>query len=247
MKKRTKRTFLLLLSLTLAVTCILPVQEASATDQRQDSAQAQDTVQAQAQTPSQTQTPAEEETVPDGWQKIDGDTYYYKNGKAVTGVRKIDGVWYRFTSIKGRLKFRIGDNMDKKAQKFRSRTKWLMLVSLKKHQVRIYKGKKNKWIRKKKFKCTTGKSSTPTLRGEFTVGIKGRYFNTGYNGRCWYYTQFSGNYLFHSVIYDRSSRPVHVLDGRLGRSLSHGCVRLSLKNAKWIYKYIPRRTKVYIY
>lgn len=232
MKKKTTGTVLLLLAVSLAVTLILPPQQAFA-----------------AQTPA-AQTPAAqpaEEVIPDGWQTIAGDRYYYKNGKAVRGVKKIDGVWYSFTKKKGRLKFRIGDSMDKKAQKYRSRTKWLVLVSLKKHQVRIYKGKKNKWIRKKKFRCTTGKSSTPTLKGSFTVGIKGKYFNTGYNGRCWYYTQFRGNYLFHSVIYYRSSSPSRVMDGRLGRSLSHGCVRLSLKNAKWIYKNIPRRTKVYIY
>ncbi|MCD8365775.1 MAG: L,D-transpeptidase family protein, partial [Clostridiales bacterium] len=63
---------------------------------------------------------------------------------------------------------------------------------------------------------------------------------------CWYYTQFYGNYLFHSVLYYPGSM-TRVKDGRLGMNLSHGCVRLSMTNAKWIYDNIPIGTKVYVY
>ena len=100
---------------------------------------------------------------------------------------------------------------------------------------------------KKEYRCTTGKKSTPTPKGVYTVKAKGKYFNTGRNGRCWYYTQFYGNYLFHSVIYDRSSSPRNVVNGRLGANISHGCVRLALGNAKWIYNNVPSGTKVVIY
>ena len=33
------------------------------------------------------------------------------------------------------------------------------------------------------------------------------------------------------------------MDGRVGIPLSHGCVRLQIDNAKWIYDNIPRGTK----
>ena len=38
-----------------------------------------------------------------------------------------------------------------------------------------------------------------------------------------------------------------LVDGRLGINASHGCVRLALTNAKWIYDNIPVGTKVVIY
>ena len=38
-----------------------------------------------------------------------------------------------------------------------------------------------------------------------------------------------------------------ITDGRLGINASHGCVRLSIENAKWIYNTIPSGTKVIVY
>ena len=37
------------------------------------------------------------------------------------------------------------------------------------------------------------------------------------------------------------------MDGRVGIALSHGCVRLKIENAKWIYDNIPSRTTVVVY
>ena len=46
---------------------------------------------------------------------------------------------------------------------------------------------------------------------------------------------FNADQGFHSVIYDMSENPVHIIDGTMGASVSHGCVRLYLDNAKWIW------------
>ena len=78
----------------------------------------------------------------------------------------------------------------------------------------------------------------------FTVAAKGYYFDSG-DARCFYYTQFYGDYLFHSVLYDKKTG--NLADGRLGMGLSHGCVRLKIENAKWIYDHIPAGTKVVVY
>ncbi|WP_418253284.1 L,D-transpeptidase [Gordonibacter urolithinfaciens] len=48
-----------------------------------------------------------------------------------------------------------------------------------------------------------------------------------------------------TILYDQGTR--NVQDGRLGMNLSHGCVRLAIENAKWIYDNIPSGTKVYVY
>ena len=181
-----------------------------------------------------------------GWYKKGKKKYYFKKGKRYRGIKKIDKTWYEFSDKNGRLWRKIGDNTDKNIQSKTSGTKYLILVKRKKHQIRVYKGKKNDWKRLHKWKCTTGKKATPTPKGTYSIGTRGKFFDTGSYKRCWYYTQIYGNYFFHSVPYDRKSEPVKCLDGDLGVSKSRGCIRLKLKNAKWIYNHIPRGTKVII-
>ena len=42
-------------------------------------------------------------------------------------------------------------------------------------------------------------------------------------------------------------QPVNVTDGAMGEWVSHGCVRLNLEDAKYIYDEMPYGTKVYVY
>ena len=178
-----------------------------------------------------------------GWRTEAGKTYFYNSsGILQIGTVKIDGKWYTFGS-NGALIVE-GQAMAQKAQQYSSSTKWLILVDTKANKVGIYNGSKGNWTQKYYWSCTTGASSTPTVKGQFTVGIKGKVFGSGYS--CWYYTQFYGNYLFHSVLYNPGSM-TSIQDGRLGINASHGCVRLSLSNAKWIYDNIPSSTKVVVY
>lgn len=81
------------------------------------------------------------------------------------------------------------------------------------------------------------------VTGWLNVAAKGYYFDSG-NSRCFYYTQFKGNYLFHSVLYHKNGT---LQDGGVGIPLSHGCVRLEIENAKWIYYNIPAGTHVVVY
>ena len=138
------------------------------------------------------------------------------------------------------------DAMDWKAQGYASNTGYAILVDCSQHLVSVYQGYQNHWTRIQRYSCGDGAARTPTKKGVFTVGIKERYFGSS-SYRCWYATQFSGNYLFHSVLYYPASTPSRVKDGRLGRGVSHGCVRLALNNAKWIYDNIPRNTRVVVY
>ena len=72
------------------------------------------------------------------------------------------------------------------------------------------------------------------------------YFDSG-SSRCFYFSPFKGGYGFHSVLYYRDPTPARIKDGRLGMDLSHGCVRLDVNHAKWIYDNCPIGTKVVIY
>lgn len=112
-------------------------------------------------------------------------------------------------------------------------------VSRSKNKVWIYKwtGKGYKKL-VKTFRCTTGARSTPTISGTFqAVGQAGvRWWHMD---GCWvqYCFIIDGGYFFHSLLYNRkgAKNPTSSSVHNLGKNASHGCVRLELKNAKWIY------------
>lgn len=184
-----------------------------------------------------------------GWQYINGEWYYlYKENDANGGAW---GVMARNAYIEG---YYIGADgammpaeaarMLLKAQAYSSSTGYLMLVDTVSCTTAIFNGRAGNWSLVKCWKCSPGKASTPTVKGVFWVQSKGYYFDSG-NARCYWYTQFYRDYLFHSVLYNKYSG--HLADGRLGQQLSHGCIRLKIENAKWVYDYVPRGTKVVIY
>lgn len=133
--------------------------------------------------------------------------------------------------------------MNAKANMYSSRTPYLLLVNRSTHKVGIYQGWQGNWRCIQYWDCSDGAPSTPTVEGTFQVGSKGYYFDSG-SARCYWYTQFRGNYLFHSVLYNKNGT---LMDGRLGMPLSHGCVRLNINNAKWIYDTIPAGSTVVVY
>lgn len=101
------------------------------------------------------------------------------------------------------------------------------------------------------MKCSTGKDSTPTPKGTFQnstgPGARWHYFK---KYKCWaqyaYYIQ--GDIMFHSVLYNEKDGPVTQSSvNNLGRKASHGCVRLSVEDAKWIYTNCPVNTKIIVY
>lgn len=179
-----------------------------------------------------------------GWKTIGGNRYYFGNGRgaALTGEWKIGGTTYYFKS-NGQLY--SNQAMCRLAQRYKSATDWMIMVDKTTHRVGVFKKSDSGiWYRQKYWVCSVGKSSTPTLIGQYKTGYKGISFGHGYT--CWYYTQIYGQVLFHSIQYYEGSM-THVLDGRLGYNISGGCVRLATANAKWIYNNIPRNTRVVIY
>ena len=128
------------------------------------------------------------------------------------------------------------------ANRYSSSTDRLILVDTGASRVYVFYGRQGSWKYDRTMVCSAGKPSTPTVKGQFTVQNRGYSFGHGYT--CYYWTQFYGDYLFHSVLYYQGTR--RIKDGTLGRNASHGCVRLAIENAKWIYDCIPRGTKVVV-
>ncbi len=197
-----------------------------------------------------------------GWWKID-------NGKVNLGFNGIgvnnNGAWYiRGGKVdfgyNGNVKWNGTDcyvangkvtmsgvsvQISSRAAYASSDTNWLIVTDTSACKVAIFAGSKGNWSTVKYISCSPGKPSTPTVKGEFKVTGRGLSFGKpSYD--CWYYTQFYGDYLFHSVIYNKGSK-TSIQDGRLGMQLSHGCVRLNINDAKWIYDNIPNGTKVIVF
>ena len=94
--------------------------------------------------------------------------------------------------------------------------------------------------------CSTG-ADTPI--GTFPLGEKMRWHTL--MGPCYgqYCSRITGGILFHSVWYyrqDPSTISVSAYN-KLGTTASHGCVRLTVADAKWIYDNVPSGSDIVIY
>lgn len=126
-----------------------------------------------------------------------------------------------------------------------SNTQYLINVNINNQKTYIYIGKKNNWSLVKTCPCSTGASGEETPTGSFTTMEKGEwFFSNKYNQGGKYWTQIVGDILFHSVPFSRDKSTV--LDYTLNKPVSHGCIRLSISDSKWIYNNIPKGSKVII-
>lgn len=156
--------------------------------------------------------------------------------------------------LRGILNFWISDDdqippeyrqMHDRIQGTSSATNYLIAVDTSRCIVGIYSGSQGNWSLTRAHACGPGAPGSPTVKGNFTVTGKGYVFGNEKGYSCYYWTQFYGNYLFHSILYYPGT--FRVKDPTMGRQVSHGCVRLELENAKWIYDNIPYGTRVVVY
>lgn len=181
-----------------------------------------------------------------GWLKKKGKKYYYdKKGHKVFGVKKIGKKTYYFNKTTGAKIPKGKYYLYKRIWTKSSNTKYLIYVDKGGKWVNVFKGKRKHWNIIKRYRCTIGAASTPTPSGTYKVVCKVLHFGEAKGYTCWYATGFIGStYLMHSVVCYRGSKTPS--DGRLGVAVSHGCVRMHINNAKWIYDHIPGGTTVFI-
>ncbi len=129
-----------------------------------------------------------------------------------------------------------------------SKDAYYIKVNKKKNTVTVYKkdskGKYTKPI--KAMVCSTG-AATPT--GTYHTLAKYRWRPLVHNVWGQYCTRITGSILFHSVwYYEKDPSTLSIKEfNRLGTKASAGCVRLSVKDTKWIYDNCGIGTKVTIY
>lgn len=130
---------------------------------------------------------------------------------------------------------------------------YVVKISLDKQRVYVYGLDENNehTVLVRTMKCSTGKNETPTPKGTFQSGTgpgaRWHYFK---KFDCWaqyaYYIQ--GDIMFHSVLYnEKGGKVTQSSVNNLGRKASHGCVRLSVEDAKWLYNNCPVNTKIVVY
>ena len=100
------------------------------------------------------------------------------------------------------------------------------------------------------FVCSTGTKDHPTPLGTFTGSgptHRWHYFEK-FDCYAQYSWRIDGDILFHSVLFreEGDSTPTSSSVKNLGKRASHGCVRLSVDDAKWIYNNCSRGTTVVI-
>ena len=131
--------------------------------------------------------------------------------------------------------------------KVKASKQYMIRINKQQNVVTVYKyGKGKKYKPYKAFVCSTG-SATPV--GTFHLLEKMRWHVLDGPTYGQYCTRIYRGFLFHSVWYYKPDKRTqsYVQYNKLGTTASHGCVRLTVKDAKWIYDNCPSGTKVVIY
>ncbi len=126
-------------------------------------------------------------------------------------------------------------------------SKYMIKINKQQNVVTIYKDKAGKYKPFKAFVCSSG-YATPV--GTFYLKEKIRWHILDGPTYGQYCTRIHKSFLFHSVWYYEMKKPntqSYIQYNRLGTTASHGCVRLTVGDAKWIYDNCPTGTKVIIY
>ncbi len=206
----------------------------------------------------ETEEVEQEETV--GLNQTASGKWYYvlKNKKHATGYREIDGEGYYFSKTttyavtkkwkyvkwKGKkYKFYFGKNGKRKkdvSSLLKKNTQYMLEVNLNKNMVMVYAkdGKNGYIIPVKAMICSSGMPGHRTITGTYSISRSGRWHVLRYSSIGQYATRISGSYMFHSVVYSRYGNSYSLQPkeyNKLGKSASHGCIRLQVKDAKWIF------------
>ena len=168
------------------------------------------------------------------WKRINGSWYYFgADGAMTTGWKYVDGYKFYF-GTDGKMV----QDVDKLIGK---QSSYKLTVNRVNCQVTVYAANEtgNYCIPVKTFTCSVGKAATPTHVGTYQTVRKSNPVEL--MGPSWgkYGTQINayGDW-FHSVACSNPDPTYSLAAGNynmLGQPASHGCVRLCVRDAKWIY------------
>ena len=130
------------------------------------------------------------------------------------------------------------------------KSRYYLYVNKAKSMVTVYYKDGKYYVPYKAMICSAGVVSSYTPTGTFYTPAKYRWHEL--MGPSWgqWCTRIHGGVLFHSVFYNsknNNNRLSVSAYNKLGSPASHGCIRLTAGDAKWIYDNCKLKTKVVIY
>ncbi|MGL4344279.1 MAG: L,D-transpeptidase [Cellulosilyticaceae bacterium] len=129
---------------------------------------------------------------------------------------------------------------------FTSKTNYLVWTDLYRQRTYVFKKQGTQWVLHRQMLCSTGNNKTPTPRGEFTLTSYVSAFGMNKGYMCKNAVGIFDDYLYHSVMFDKTGSYQLSGVGKLGNQASSGCIRLSYEDSVWFYKNMPLGTKVWI-
>jgi hypothetical protein len=107
----------------------------------------------------------------------------------------------------------------------------------------------DEYVQVHQFTCSTGLGNS-TPRGIFLDGYPANRWHHFKKFDCWaqYSFEIEGNIMFHSVLYSEKDTST-LREGSvyaLGSPASHGCIRLSVKSAQWLFNHCKRGSLVIV-
>lgn len=196
-----------------------------------------------------------------GWHTTSSGKKYYvkKDGTRARGYFKVKEDYYfgnrssylasnawKYVKVDGKnYKLYFGKS-GKQSQDVSSvigkQSKYQIEVNISTNTVIVYAkdGKNGFIIPVKAMVCSCGVAGHATITGNYSNLRRAGKWHTLYYGTYGKYcTRISGPYLFHSVVYSKNGDSYSLQADeydKLGKLASHGCIRLSVKDAKWIYQ-----------
>ncbi len=191
--------------------------------------------------------------------------YYYKNGikQRNTTIQFKDtrygtskySLYHYYDGngvFRGRTKYMYNKIKNKSSKKY------LICIDRTNNVMCVYIGGKGKWRPYKYWSCVTGRLKKsdyhPTPLGTYTIKSRKLTFS-GYGipekmknrYSVWYCSRFVGSVFIHSQLYHYGQKSGFIPGGgTMGRNASHGCVRLNINYARWVYKNCAKGTKVVV-
>ena len=124
----------------------------------------------------------------------------------------------------------------------KSKTGYLIWVCKSDFTVSVFENVDGVWKTTGVYPCSIGKSSTPTITGQFEYFSKENKWSypSYYVGPI---MRFYSGYALHSTLIRYDETPYNAT---LGEKISLGCVRMKPEDIKYLWDTIPLNTKVYV-
>lgn len=164
------------------------------------------------------------------------ETYAFRNdaGELIISDRIYIDVYMKTERPKTEEKIITGE--------IKSETPYTVWVSKANFRVNVYLSENGQTRLIKSFPCSIGAPLTPTITGQY------KYYQYqprwSYSG---YYVgpvmRFYGGYAIHSTLVNNDGTD---RDGRVGKMISHGCVRVRPNDMQWLADYVSMGSTIYI-